>query len=76
MSEDELRATIARQDQEIAALRTAIDGFRWIGNNLHNAGSTAFDGLFRAALEDARKAMNDDWQPMIIERRFDRRTRR
>jgi hypothetical protein len=40
-------------------LLTAVNGFRWLGNNLHNikAAPDSFRGLFEAALEDAIAAV-------------------
>jgi hypothetical protein len=49
-------------------MQRAIDGFRWLGNNLHNAGSPVFDAYYRACLEDLRIALGDDWKPMDLNR--------
>jgi outer membrane murein-binding lipoprotein Lpp len=64
---DSLSAEVARLDQENTALREAIGGFRWLANNLHNSDTEQFRDYYRAALEDARKAMGDDWQPINLE---------
>jgi hypothetical protein len=50
-------------DDRTSPLRRAIDGFRWLGNNLHNAGKPEFEEFYLACLEDMRVALGDDWQP-------------
>lgn len=45
--------------EEVGRLRRAIDGFRWLGNNLHNIKEApdGFREMYEAALKDAEEAV-------------------
>jgi hypothetical protein len=70
-NDDKHAAEIARLDQQVEALKRVIGDFRWLGNNLHNSDTERFREFYIAALEDARLAMGDDWQPLLIPRKPD-----
>lgn len=49
------RQVIGELIVEVRCLRQAVNGFRWLGNNLHNIKDDpdTFRALFEAALQDA-----------------------
>ena len=48
---------VDRRDARIVELVTALNGFVWLGNNLHNIETPLFRELFEQCLVDARTAL-------------------
>jgi hypothetical protein len=53
-------AVNGRAETREEALEQALNGFIWLGNNLHNKDRPLFDEMYRACLVDARTALAFD----------------